>query len=167
MNSVKKICAILLSIFILVGMFPFFVFGTEPEESVQWDLQQLKLDDDLTMHFFVRIDTAYVDEAVVDITVGEKAYGTNSIREMPTNSDGSYEITVNMAAAQMTENITLSVRVGNDELSRKTYTIADYAAGLLEGNFGNDTKDIAKALLHYGAMAQQYFDYRIDDLANA
>ncbi len=47
------------------------------------------------------------------------------------------------------------------------YSVVKYANTVLNGNYSNEFKTLAVDMLNYGAMAQNYFDYRTDALANS
>ncbi len=47
------------------------------------------------------------------------------------------------------------------------YSVQDYCESRLENSKNEDMKNLAAAMLHYGASAQLYFDHNTADLANA
>jgi len=47
-----------------------------------------------------------------------------------------------------------------------TSSVANYAQKILQGNYSDEMKSLAVAMLNYGAAAQTYFDYRADALVN-
>lgn len=75
-----------------------------------------------------------------------------------------------VTAKQMTEKIEIIVcdAQGNRYLDRQ-YAVADYAYLILNDTTGeyDAAKPLVRALLNYGAHAQMYFDYKLDDLANS
>ena len=160
-----KICAILLIVSLMTGMLVTGVSatGTNGARIVS---QQLSLGDDLTMRFAVAVDSQYVDTATVSATVNGNTK-TQNIKGITPNEEGNYLICVDLAAAQMTDEITVSVANGETVLTEGTYSVRGYAEYLLEGNYTDATKQMVKEVLNYGAKAQAYFDHNVNDLANA
>ncbi len=75
---------------------------------------------------------------------------------------------IEVSAAQMNDPITISIVDGSSGvLFRKSYSVCSYANQILAGEYSEETKNLAKAMLHYGGTSQQYFGYNTDNLANA
>ena len=75
----------------------------------------------------------------------------------------------NVPAKDMTSVLTLALTNADAQVAcgaTATTTLRAYAEKLLNGSFDDKTKAAAKAMLNYGAMAQQYFDYSTGSLAN-
>ncbi len=162
----KKICALLLVLCMLVGVVPAGALADEASASTAVVGQQLSLGDDLTMQFYVSVESQYIESAVMNITAG----GSNKdyeISGMTANDDGNYEFSVSLGAPEMTEDITLTLTSGDTKLLEKVYSVQDYAHYLLENNYTDETKALAKEMLNYGAKAQLYFGHKTDDLADA
>ncbi len=160
----KKMCTIVLALCMLIGILPVSVLA---EDSVNTRIvsQQLSLGDDLTMRFYAQIESSYIDDAVMTVATGGNT-ATYAIKNMAAEKDGTYLFSTDLAAAQMTESINLTLVSGGTEILSKTYSIQDYAISLLQGNYTNETKALVREMLNYGAKAQLYFDYKTDDLAN-
>ena len=79
-----------------------------------------------------------------------------------------YRFSFELAAAQMTDTIELRLLNGNFVIKEKDYTIRLYADYILDPENGYDdaTKALVKEMLHYGAAAQMYFDYKTENLAD-
>ena len=76
-------------------------------------------------------------------------------------------IRFDIAAAQMTEKITICTVAGNGtRYKAKSYSVREYADYVLAGNYGELTHNLVKEMLNYGGMAQRYFAYNEDNLAN-
>jgi len=165
-NKAKRMIAMLMMVCLLIGLVPFGALATESSGNVWFAGQQLSLGDDLDMHYYVFIDGSYKESAVMNVTVGEstKSY---PIGDMTADENGYYEFTVALAAAQMTDEIQLSMMEGEKEIASKTYSVQGYAKVLLEENYDASVKTMVKAMLNYGAKAQTYFDYHAGNLANA
>lgn len=137
-----------------------------PKTGVKY--QQLSLGEDLTMRFDLAVEEAFLETATVTVTVNDIAVAENAvISQLPVGQEGCYQVSVALAAAQMTDSICVTVKNGDTVLWEKTYSIQSYIQYLLEGNYDDATKQMAKAVLHYGAKAQLYFDYKAGTLADA
>ena len=163
----KKLCAILLVVCMLLGSLPMGVLAAEESTAAQFVAQQLNLGDDLTMHFYVAVDSAYVESATMNISVDGSAVGSYAISELTAQEDGNYEFAVDLAAAQMTDEISLSLTSDGAEIAQKTYTVQAYAQQVLTGSYTDATKALVKQMLNYGAKAQTYFAHNTGTLANA
>ena len=79
--------------------------------------------------------------------------------------DGNYYVlTVDVAAKEMGDDVTAEFKAGATVVGSHTYSVADYAAGILAGNYDAETKALVTAMLNYGAAAQKYFKYETDAL---
>ena len=158
----KRFLAILLTLCMLASFAPFGVFAAEASAEVVG--QQLMLGDDLVMHFYTKVENAA--SATAAISVGGTQRAAYTLSELTAGENG-YDLSVHMAAAEMTEEISLVVSDGQTQLVNKTYSIKAYAQYLLDGNYTNETKALAKEMLNYGAKAQLHFGNKTSDLANA
>ena len=126
----------------------------------EWNIA---LGDEISATFYLDIDSR-LENADVNVTVG-----TNSVTsKLIETEEGTYALTVKVAAAQMTDEITISVVSGDLVSQEMTYTIRQYAEYILNGSYTESTKALVKAMLNYGAASQTYFDYNdaAENLAN-
>ena len=129
--------------------------------------QQLSLGDDLSMRFDIAVSGAYADIATVNVTVdGNSVLENVSYTSLADGVSGCKKFTLDMAAAQMSDEIVITISDGDAVLVEKTYTVRDYIKTLIEGNYDAKLQELAKAALNYGAGAQVYFDHNADTLAN-
>ena len=163
MKTTKKLFALILAVSLLAGM---LAMGVSAEGGAQIVSQQLSLGDDLTMRFQVAVDSQYQSNAVISVAVAGDSVSYN-VAEMTANENGNYQVYVDLAAAQMTDAISVQVKDGDSVLTEGSYSIRDYCVYLLEGDYTDATKQMAKEVLNYGAKAQEYFVYNQDNLANA
>lgn len=126
----------------------------------------LTLGSDLSVNFKINVDASLRDTAKICISVAGAAK-TYEVSELTANSDGTYLITVKLAAAQMTDEITVQLVNGADQSEIKNYTVKAYAEAILAGDYTGETKTLVTQMLHYGAAAQTYFNYHTERLANA
>ena len=133
-------------------------------QVVQWNLS---LGDQIGVNFYLQIAEEQASGAVVNITVnGETtAIAVSSL----TAEDGLYHVRANVAAAQMTEDILLTVVADGILAENSTYTVRQYADYILDeaNGYAAVTKALVKEMLSYGAAAQNYFDCNTDKPADA
>ena len=122
--------------------------GTWGDAKVQsWNIS---LGDNIAVNFVMNVE----EGDTVSFTVGGQA--------VTAVADGN-EYTINLAAAQMTDEIVISV---NGNALPETYSVREYADVILAGNYDNATKNLVKAMLCYGGAAQNYFNYNASNLAS-
>ena len=123
------------------------------------------LQDDLQVNFHLNISTSIESTARVRIVVGEEGY-TFRVSGLEKTEDGLYIASVNIAAAQMTDFIFVTVINGSDPAETASYTVSGYADTILADESFSEYHALVKEMLNYGAAAQLYFDYEEENLAN-
>lgn len=148
----NRLVSMLLALMMLFAMLPATVLADDETEKVLegWSIT---LGDDIGVNFYLNS----ADYTVATTVNGEAVAPTISEKVA----------TVNVAAAQMTDVIGLTVKNGAETVHTGEYSVREYAEYLLEGNYSAGTKHMVQAMLDYGAKAQVYFDYETDNLANA
>lgn len=126
----------------------------------------LTLGSDLSVNFKIDVHTSISETAIIHIAVAG-AKKTYAVSELTANADGFYYLSVKVAAAQMTDEITVQIVNGTEQSEKKTYSVRAYADSILAGEYSEETKTLVAQMLHYGAAAQNYFNYRTDSLANS
>ncbi len=164
-NLKKILSAVLVFVMLLSLCAPVFPASAADEltKVSQWNLV---LGDEIAANFFVSVSDAVSDDAVMVVADG---YGAQQYPLSAAEKDdsGNYVFTARLAAAQLADSITLQLHDGENVGSVHTYTAVDYAKSVLTGNYGDSTKTLVKAMLNYGAAAQNYFNYNTENLANA
>ena len=147
----NRILSALLVLVMVLSMLPATVFATgETANALKgWNII---LGDDIGVKF-----TLNSADYTVITTV-------NGAEVTPTISGET--VTVNVAAAQMTDTIGLTVKNGEETVHTGEYSVREYADIILAGNYDAQVKDMVKQMLNYGAAAQTYFNYNAEDLAN-
>ena len=79
-----------------------------------------------------------------------------------------YIFTCNVAAKEMTDTIQAQLITSDGSKTQVyEYSVREYADRILSGNYDAETQELVKAMLHYGAYSQEWFDYNTTNLANA
>ena len=143
-----------------------------PEPMGEVAKLQITLQDDINMKLYTVLTDAYLQDTgnYAEITVGEERVAVPvSEAEVKTVDGINYHIfTAKVAAAQMTEEITLQFFNSSGEKSAVyTCTVQEYAQRLLDSDEDSACHSLVKQLLDYGAKAQMYFGVHTDELANA
>ncbi len=99
-----------------------------------------------------RIEKAYVKDAV-----------TRTVEEIT-----QYRFSCHVAAKEMADEVKLQlITTDSGEGAEFTYSVKAYAmAALANPNKSDEIKTLMKAMLNYGAKAQEYFSYNEEHLAN-
>jgi len=78
-----------------------------------------------------------------------------------------YIFTCNVAAKEMTDTIQAQLITSDGSKTQVyEYSVREYADRILSGIYDDETKELVKAMLHYGAYSQEWFDYNTTNLAN-
>ena len=129
------------------------------------DAWNITLSDNIGLNFAVKVDEELADHSAVEITV-EGNTKTVNLADVVKNENGQYLISVELAAAQMTEPVQVKTLLSGAVVEEKTYTVRQYADYILNGDYAENTKVLVKRMLNYGAAAQTYFDYNTGNMAN-
>lgn len=128
----------------------------------------LTLEGDIQADFLVNLTEDVVNDpnAYVSVRVDgiEKKH---NISDITPNDNGLYMISANVAAAQMTEDISIQVVANGKEGSEYLYSVRGYSDYILsDKDSDEDLKNLVKAMLSYGGKAQDYFSHNMNDLAD-
>ena len=139
--------------------------NTETEESTAVTVEKwnLTLGDDIGANFYIEVQES-ADNVQASITVAGNT-STYELSEMEQDSNGYYVISVHLAAAQMTETITLNLIADGVTVQTKEYSVYEYAQYILtdaNNEFDDETKALVLEMLNYGDKAQAYFAYEAD-----
>ena len=162
----KRICAGLLVLCLIAGFLPMGAQAALVEDASPYIMQQMLLGDDLTFRLQGNVNYHFAPNAVATLAYGDRV-DTYRLEDLIPVGNNQYAVIADLAAAQMTEDITLTIRVGEVVVLQETYSIRNYLTALLTGNFSDQTKQLSQELLNYGAWAQKYFKIRQNDLANS
>lgn len=120
---------------------------------------------DVKFGLLIREEVAADKESYVSLTFG-KENKSLYVSDLTVNERGYYEIIMSVVPAQMTEQIKMQVISGEYSGKEFCYTLREYAVELIEKNEDDQKTALLKAMLNYGAYAQQLFAVNTDNLAN-
>ncbi len=161
-NLFGRLTAVILVFVMVLGIAPLNPIAAENAKVVKWNVS---LTDSLQPNFYLSIPDP--ENTQVTLAVGEEAPVSYPASGLLKSAEGYYIASANVAAAQMTDAIELSVVTDGAETLRNTYTVAQYAETVLSDRTMRQYHSMVKHMLNYGAKAQQYFGYRTDALANS
>ena len=122
------------------------------------ELWNITLSDNIGANFYVTANDAANTSVKVTFAGNE-----NTIQLADKNADGYYVISVNAAAAQMTDEIKVEIVVNSESVKTGTYSVYEYAQYILAGEYSAETKSLVKEMLNYGTAAQNYFNYNLEN----
>ena len=141
---------------------------TYPAGGVIMKSVRLNLEGKIGVQFLVSADeTLYGEEGgKVVFTVAGK---TQEVAFTDWTKYGNdYIVECQVAAKQMTDSINVQFMDKNGDVSATTtYSVQQYAQTVLASSTDEALKELVKSMLNYGAYAQTYFDYNVENLANA
>jgi len=132
----------------------------------------LTLEGNIGLDFYYRInDPTLLEEdtgAVVRFIHGGK---TTEIPAAGTDEDTEtlpgttlYRFTCELNAKHMTDEVQVQMFAGETAMSEEAeYSVRENAMELISGEYGDEVKEVAETMLHYGAYAQTYFGYNTED----
>ena len=123
-----------------------------------WNLQ---LADSIGVNFYICTGDAAALSALV--TVADATYTADL---QPCTEENCYKVSVELSAAQMTEEIFVQTFAGGELIDQGTYSVKAYADVIISGNYSEQTKNLVQYMLSYGGASQSYFDYNLQALAS-
>ncbi len=133
----------------------------------------LTLSGEIGVNFFLGVATGLANQDVnVTITKGTQTLLNQNItlntENQCTEVSGAYKFTAPIAAKEMTDKLTLTVKHGDTVVYTENYSAKQYADTMLASadTYSAETVALVKAMLNFGGYAQQYFGYSTDALAN-
>ena len=142
----------------------------------------LSLNGDIAINFYVKLYDVDPANARVEFIWGQgedETTQTVALAALTTDTSDRYKLTVNVAAAQMTDMVTARLYDGETLLAVRAYSVAQYARYVLDASDAellptcqNDLtrvqnlRGLCQAMLIYGAKSQLQFEYHLEDLAD-
>ena len=145
----KKIIAMLVVLATLVSLITVLPVSAEGGET-RLAGTDVVLMDGVLLNFYIEAD---------------ESLGVDSAEAATVNGKDCYVVPVELAAKEMSKTATAQLYSGSNPVGEAySYSIAEYAAGILAGDYSEATKTFVRAMLAYGAAAQKYFGYETDNL---
>ena len=140
---------------------------TEPLEMLAGKVSHwnIVLEDDFKINFYLRVSEIIESTAKVRLMIGDEML-TYNISALEETEEGYYLLNAEVSAAQMNDYIVVMVMNGADIGSTATYSVKQYCDTILADDAQSQYHALVKEMLNYGAMAQVYFNYDADNLAN-
>ncbi len=129
----------------------------------QWNLS---LGGDLTVNFYADLQAEDMTAVQAVITVADKTDTFTPTEEVYDAEIGAYRFSVQIAAAQMTDEINVQLLYSGVKLWEETYTVQKYARYVLADESMSSYHPLVRDMLNYGGSAQTYFAYNVNRLAN-
>ncbi len=158
----KKIISALLVMCLAAAFLP-VISSAEEASFGKVEFWRLILKEDIGVNFQI----GFSEEILADENARLEIRVAEEITEYSV-ADAAKGVMVNVAPAQMTEDITITAVSGEGIRQQLgVYSVKAYADQILSGEYDNATKNMVKAMLTYGAAAQNYFGCKQDAPANA
>ena len=140
----------------------------EPEDGVDWVSATATLGGKIGLNFYVKLPASVVNDPTtfVRFAVAGEIVDVPMADALVSEKDGEtrYRFSVELNAKQIADNVTAQVMNENGALGTAlNYSLKQYCTNKLSDE---SMADIAKALLNYGAAAQLFFNYNVENLAN-
>lgn len=135
------------------------------EGDIAW--WNVSLGGDLTANFYGKIQAQKPENAEVVITVADQTKKFTLADGVYDAQKEAYRFSMPLAAAQMTDDISVRLTYSGVILFEKHYTVREYADALLADESQKDYHQLVRQMLCYGGAAQTYFDYQTDRLASS
>ncbi len=131
----------------------------------------LSLAGDIGVNFWMKLDAeCAADYNYMLFTVNGETQKVK-VSEADTASNSAYKVfRCGVTSREMTDTITAQFYLADGTAvgSTYSYTVREYANYILtHDSYAQKAKDVAKAMLNYGACSQKYFNYHTDSLANS
>lgn len=149
----------------------FEVYGSERlSDTCKIASSSITLTGKIGLNFYAKVAEDKVSDAVMNLTLNGRTESYN-VADLPTttiNDETYYVATQKLAAAQMTEEVTAELLIGDTSVSTRKQTVKAYADKIIAAGdtYGENLVALVKAMLHYGAYAQKQFNTNTDKLAN-
>ncbi len=136
----------------------------------------LTLEGDIGVNFFVNLTEEEVQNATVRFTWFDK-----TLNNVPLNTqlcdNGYYKVSCPVAVAEMTYEITATLKINGEEAATDTCSVVEYANKILSEDYEEtytgtgaksytNLKALVQSMLDYGSRAQTRFDRNTENLAN-
>ena len=133
-------------------------------------LYSATLKDKVSLNIFLELNEKVLtdESAYVELSVaGSKETIKHMLSTLEVSEGNLYKVSLPLYVRQMNDVVTMHVHTATAD-DTYTYSIVQYGKDVLASKkSSNEAKALVEAMLNYGAMAQVYFDYNTNHLANA
>ena len=146
---------------------------TDTKEFSYFAYYSLSLNGDIGVNFYMDLTDEEIAKGVrVEFTWNGKSetatFDSESVKDSQT---GCYKATCYVCAAEMNDEITASITIGDasEPVAAETYKVRDYADVIMENKdnkFSDKLIALVKTMLNYGASAQTQFSHNTEHPAN-
>lgn len=132
----------------------------------------LSMDGSINMNFYMNLPDNIVNDtgAYMEFTMPDGNVSKVKMSDAAKTSDGLYVFSHGISAKQMADKVSARIVSNGVKGEVYTYSVRQYADTVLnasEGTYTEEAVAAVRAMLNYGAAAQQYFGYNTDNLANS
>ena len=135
------------------------LFFSHPVEVANIDSASVTLGDDVALNYYVTMSEGF--EATMNFTMNGETYDRQLIE------DGErYKVSLELPPQYMATEISVELIVNGVVVETMTYSIKQYAQNKLnEDGCSEELKQLLTDMLYYGAAAQTYKGYNVENLA--
>ncbi len=131
----------------------------------------ISLGGNIAVKYYMVLDDCVLEDENAKMVFTVPDTGSAYTLEIPVSeaakSGQFYVFTCEVSAKEMTSDIYCQIVAGDRESDNFRYSVKEYAEVILENADVYEYEiPLVKAMLNYGAYAQEYFDYNTDNLAN-
>ena len=134
----------------------------------------LTLNGDIGVNFFVELTEEEAAKATVSFEWFDKTLGEDQVELAPCGTN-TYKVTCPVAVAEMTYEITATLKIDGETVDTDIYSAVEYANKILSNEYAQTydgdvpyetLKELVQSMLDYGTRAQIRFDRDTENLAN-
>ena len=131
------------------------------KQGAKIDSASVTLGDDIALNYYVAMN-GQIENVTMKITLN----GEVCDQELPEPTDGRYKISFELPPQYMANEITVDLLVDDVVVDSNVYSVKMYAQDILNNSKSTDeVKRLVSDMLYYGAAAQKYKGYNVENLA--
>ena len=132
----------------------------------------LSMDGKIDINFYMNLPDKVVNDsgAYMEFTMPDGCVSKKMLSDARVTSDGLYVFSCGISPKQMSDVISATIISNGIKGNIYTYSVKQYAESVFnaaDGVYSEEEINAVKAMLNYGAAAQQYFEYNTDNPANS
>lgn len=132
----------------------------------------LSMDGKIDMNFYMNLPEKVVNDsgAYMEFTMPDGCVSKKMLSDVRVTSDGLYVFSCGISPKQMSDVISARIISNGIKGNIYTYSVKQYVESVFnaaDGVYSEEEINAVKAMLNYGAAAQQYFEYNTDNPANS